>query len=62
MLRPNVLATQFFLATGQELNITNTGRIDFTIAVDLPYGMGVQTWQSRMNPDGSLTFLGQSVR
>ena len=61
MFRPNVLATQVFLATGEQLSLRNSGQLDLTIAMALPYGAGIQTWQSRMNPDGSLTFLGQSV-
>ncbi len=60
MRRSNILAAQFAAQTGQELSLTNTGTLTFTIAMPLPGG-GVQTWGSRWNPDGSMTFLGQSA-
>ena len=60
-MRPRMsIATLYYQATGQELSIVNQGRIDFTIAVQVP-GMGIQTWQSRWNADGSMTFLGSTL-
>ncbi len=61
MPRYNYLAAQFYLATGTELNLVNHGgTVDFAVTAQMPYGLGVQTWTSRWNPDGSFTFLGQS--
>ncbi len=59
-MRSNILAAQFEAQTGQQLNLVNSGTLDFTITMPLPGG-GVQFWQSRWNPNGTFSPLSHSA-